>query len=351
MGIDKADVRSVIHYDLSDSLESYYQEAGRAGRDGKSSIAVQLFHLRDIEEMRIRLEKTFPSAESVKKVYQKLSDGLGLAAGSGQEETFPVDLADLSKRSELDIYGIMGALKILEQNNYISVHEGLTTPSRIQMACDRRQLDALNPEKNAVSKLLFVLLRNHSGLFSSATTIREEELALKARMTTSQVQSALTHAQDQGILVYQQRKGTSSVTYLLPRQHGRDLRLNVKEMKLRKARQTDRAEALMTYFMNDVECRSLQMMHYFGESVSEPCGTCDVCTRKKDLSVTEKSTWSKDMELLKNLCMNGIEMEQLKADFPIHDPIHAQVFHWLFERDFLKKEGELIRWKQPLPQT
>ncbi|MDA0972736.1 MAG: RecQ family ATP-dependent DNA helicase [Bacteroidetes bacterium] len=351
MGIDKPDVRNVIHYDISDSLESYYQEAGRAGRDGKSSIAVQLFHLRDIQEVRIRLEKTFPSADAVKKVYQKLSDGLQLAAGSGQEETFPVDLADLSKRSELDVYGVMGALKTLEQNGYISIHEGLTTPSRIQMVCDRRQLDNLDPDRNAVSKVLFVLLRNHSGLFSSAITIREEEIALKAGMSFDQVESALSHAQDQGVLIYQARKGSSSVSYLLPRQHGKDLRLNLNEMKLRKARQTTRAEALISYFMNDVECRSVQMLNYFGESASEPCGTCDVCTRKKDLPSHEKSTWIKDMGLLKELCTAGIGMEQLKLAYPIHDPIHAQVFHWLLDKNYIRKSGDLIHWTAPLALT
>jgi ATP-dependent DNA helicase RecQ len=345
MGIDKPDVRTVIHYDLSDSLESYYQEAGRAGRDGETAIAVQLFHLRDMEEFRIQLDRNFPSVEDVKMVYQRLADSLSLASGSGQNETFPIDISELSSRCKLDVFGTIGALKTLELNGFIALHEGLSTPSRIQMTCNRRQLDDLDPDSSPMTKVLHLLIRNHTGLFSSPTVVREEELGRKAGMSTKDIQSALEQAQLTGLLEYVARKGSSSITFLLARHHHSDLRLDVKAMQERRARQTDKAESLMRYFMNDFECRARQMLSYFGENVKEDCGSCDVCTRRKEKG-KDQGLWSKDIKLLKTLIKEPISLDDLKVHFPLHDPVRSQLFRWLIDKDYLAVEKGKVRWKK-----
>ncbi|NND95195.1 MAG: RecQ family ATP-dependent DNA helicase [Flavobacteriales bacterium] len=345
MGIDKADVRCVIHFDLSDSIESYYQEAGRAGRDGERSVAIQLYNQSDITDTRKMVLKGYPDISTVKHVYQVMSDRLGLAAGSGTQETFGIDLAELSRNSKVDMVTTLGSLKCLELNGYVQLHRGLKEPSRIQMKLEQARLLSLQNEENDMAKLIHNLMRHRTGLYSSPVVIREEELATLCKMPIKSIEVLLHKAHLRGILEYLPRKGTSSLTYILPRQYERDLRLDAKLMNQVRERTLFRQNSLIHYLRNQLDCRMVQLLAYFGEERIQICGACDICSNQDSLgSSIDKNEL---LQSMRKALRSEMDLNRIKSEFSLHEPKRAAILRWSIDKGFIQVDNNKMKWTGP----
>jgi ATP-dependent DNA helicase RecQ len=276
MGIDKPDVRSVVHMELPPDLESYYQEAGRAGRDGRTSHAFLLTAPGDDERALEKVIASFPPLAHVRTVYQAFADQHGIALGSGSMESYPLAISTLAQRTALAPSVVANALKVLELDGRIALSDGVHSPSRVfitahaKVVYDTRVRDVRN------GPLLETLLRLHGGLFEEASIIDESRMARVMGTTSAKVIAGLERLNKLGIIAYRQRNDLPSLTLLQPRADAQRLQLDPASLKLRQERAQLRCDAMLR-FVHGSECRSRMLLAYFGEGLEKDCGQCDNC--------------------------------------------------------------------------
>ena len=284
MGIDKSDVRLVIHMDCPDSLEAYFQEAGRAGRDGQKSYAVLLYNDHDRAKLTKRVSDTFPEKDYIYKVYEHLAYFYQLAAGDGYGLTKDFDI-DLFCRSFKHFpLQVDSSLKILSRAGYLAYDENNDNNARVHILLSRNQLDRLNDLSENQNKVITTLLRNYGGLFTDYCFINEMLLAHQTGLTQPQIYMILKNLSDRHILHFIPHRKVPSITYLYLQRREETERIVIPPTvyEERKAQYQKRIEAVIKYADNDSVCRSRQLLRYFGETDSQDCGQCDVCLSHKD---------------------------------------------------------------------
>ena len=282
MGIDKSDVRLVIHMDCPDSLEAYFQEAGRAGRDGQKSYAVLLYNDHDRAKLTKRVSDTFPEKDYIYKVYEHLAYFYQLAAGDGYGLTKDFDI-DLFCRSFKHFpLQVDSSLKILSRAGYLAYDENNDNNARVHILLSRNQLDRLNDLSENQNKVITTLLRNYGGLFTDYCFINEMLLAHQTGLTQPQIYMILKNLSDRHILHFIPHRKVPSITYLQRREETERIVIPPTVYEERKAQYQKRIEAVIQYADNDSICRSRQLLRYFGETDSQDCGQCDVCLSHKD---------------------------------------------------------------------
>ena len=277
MGIDKPDVRLVCHYDMPDTLEGYFQEAGRAGRDGQPAFAVLLWNRSDIARQRQNVRSTYPPLETIRAVYQQVYTYLGYAYEEGKEACVKFEVEKFARRFHYHASTAYYAVKYLEAAGYWTLTETLQIPAKVQFSVSRDELYRVQLGSDDTDRFVKLLLRMYTGLFSEYVPIDIARIASAGRYAPAVVEEKLRTLARRQLLQYIPAINAPMLTLHYERLDERNLRLPQSEYDARVARRTERLEALVQLVENDGECRCRQMYRYFGQPVAAPCGKCDVC--------------------------------------------------------------------------
>jgi len=286
MGIDKPDVRVVLHSDLPENLESYYQEAGRAGRDGQKAYAVLLTNAQDFEQLLDRAALVYPPIEFLRRVYQCLANYFQLAIGAKSLRSYDFEISDFANTYQLPVLDSFYALKVLEEEGLIALNESFFAPSRAHFLVNPQRLYEVQIQHAKLDPFIKILLRTHGGnLFSEYFNIQEAKLAKAAGMDEAVLIKGLRELAKMEVLDYEPRKDRPQLTFLTERYDAATLPLNFKRITLRRELTLHKATQMVAYAHQTRICRTQFIQAYFGEFSDESCGVCDRCVEEKKASL------------------------------------------------------------------
>ena len=333
MGIDKPDVRFVVHIDLPDTLEAYFQEAGRAGRDEQPAVAILLYDNYDVAQLKRNFTFTFPELDRVREVYRELCQSHRIELGTGQNKVFPFSLEEHARAVKMNAAQYFSALMLLNNIGVILVSEHLREKSEIQFRISGDQLLKYQKEKPEFEPLITIILRSYSGIFSQFTNIDEQLLATRLDITEEAVIEQLKALRSEKILSYQPQSNIPLIIFLKDRIDEKYLYFDKKIYDFRKEKAEERLAAVENYVKTDNVCRSQLLLQYFGEWDSTPCGGCDVCRRNHINRISNRSfeAISNDIKALKQ---KGYAPKQILTELSAkyEEPQIVEVMRWLADR-------------------
>ena len=280
MGIDKPDVRLVIHMDLPDSIEAYFQEAGRAGRDLKPSEAFLLVSPADIQKLQENLAQSFPELERIKLIYNALGNYFNIPIGVGENVSYPFVINDFAQRYGFSIVEVYHTLKLLEKEGLFVLSDSFDEPSKVMIKASRDGIYGFQVNNPKFGELIRFMLRSLPGVMTDFVKINEESVAQKTGLTVEKVVEQLKKLESYQFLSYAQRNDKPQILFLSEFVDTRHFNLSKENYYDRKRDAEERVKAVIDFVNNDEECRSVQLLRYFNEKKSKPCGRCDACLSK-----------------------------------------------------------------------
>ncbi len=345
MGIDKPDVRLVVHFDTPDCLENYYQEAGRAGRDRQYSKAILLTTPGDATQLRNMLNLRFPEYEQIKKVYLSLMNYLGVAAGIGAGQLYPFDLARFSDNFKFNILESTYAIQALEKAGILSFNESTWQPSTVRFTINAESLRSLDTGFSQLNLLIKGLLRMYEGILDHDVKLNESSLARFMRWDETEISKGLHQLHGMGIVDYRARIEQPSVFLILNRMYQDDFSFNYAEHLKRKEVYSNRLERMVNYFEQQTTCRSQYIAGYFGDASVNPCGICDVCLKKKEMKAQPLKGLTVAEKMLEMLQNGPLKIQTLESEFGLNATREAIRFLETESLIQLNERGELVRVK------
>ncbi len=341
MGIDKPNVRVVVHLDLPDSIEAYFQEAGRGGRDEKRAYAVLLYEKADILDSRHNLVLSYPELKIIRDVYQGLGNYFQLPVGMGKDVKFDFDLAAFSEQYKFQPVIVYNCLKFLEKEGFIMLSEGLHHPSKIFIKAPKEELYRFQVEHEQFDHFIKIMLRSYSGILSDFISFNEAELARRSNLTLEKTVNILKHLAKLQILDYLPQSDKPQIIYLQERLDTRDLTISPENYKDRLKDAEKRLETMIGYAEGTNRCRSQALLAYFGECDTKRCGKCDVCIERNKINLNEME-FNNIVEVIKPLLKTRPSTldELVAAAHPVNEDKVIRAIQWLTDNEKISVDRE-----------
>lgn len=344
MGIDKPDVRVVIHADVPDSPEAYFQEAGRAGRDGMKAYAVLLFCARDKITLKQRVSDTFPEKSYIRKIYEDINFYYQMAMGDGRGCTFAFNIDEFCRNFKHFPVQTDSALKILTRAGYLEYTDEQDNASRIMFTITKEELYRIREQSEDTEKLLRILLRSYTGLFTDYAYISEDNLSTHSGLSKQQIYETLLSLSRQHILHYIPAKKTPYIIYTRERQETERVYLSKEVYEDRKESYVQRINAMIEYAESENRCRSRMLLRYFGEKNEHNCGQCDVCLQQHQSGLKSGEFEAISQQLQALLKENPLSLQEIKDKMQVPENHLMKVVSYLVSEEIIRQENGYLKF-------
>lgn len=346
MGIDKPDVRTVVHVDVPDSVEAYFQEAGRAGRDGAVAYAALLYNAEDRSKLERNMENSFPPLTEMRRVYRALGNYYQLAIGSGAGRSFDFHLEQFVNRFNFEPILCYNALKVLETNGYIHMNDAVYIPAKVKVKVRKDILYDFLLKNKKYERIIKSILRVYQGAFEFPVSVREDKLAKFLKINVKELQKQFEDLAKFKIIFYSPTKNKPQLTYLLPREDADNMVFDTKRLRFLKERYQINVQSILSYAEN-LECRQIQLLRYFGEDI-DSCGNCDVCRGLHAEGLDNEESLRLRNKIKRLILKDELKQEAVVESFNLRTKNKIiKLLQYLLDEGYIHKEKDFLKWADP----